>query len=113
MGKRLGEGKQASTNNDDDDEDDEVERRRERRERHTTMAGLVNEREYVPVNVDHEGYVESENALFKHVAVREREQDSTYTPATANIAPRPKSWAKTESNTQKAHKKIEALEALK
>lgn len=26
---------------------------------------------------------------------------------------RPKSWAKTESNTQKAHKKIEALEALK
>ena len=42
----------------------------------------------VPVNVDHEGYVESENALFKHVAVREREQDSTYTPATANIAPR-------------------------
>ena len=42
----------------------------------------------VPVNVDHEGYVESENALFKHVAVREREQDSNYTPATANIAPR-------------------------
>ena len=26
---------------------------------------------------------------------------------------RPKSWAKTESNTQKAHKKIVALEALK
>lgn len=140
-------GEAGLTNNDDDDEDGdegggEVDRRRERRERHTTMAGLVNEREYgehpsppslspipaaassteafssatdqtglaltsspllrhllavrrvgrgggsVPVNVDHEGYVESENALFKHVAVREREQDSTYTPATANIAPR-------------------------
>ena len=45
------EGKQASTNNDEDDDDDdegggEVDRRRERRERHTTMAGLVNEREY-------------------------------------------------------------------
>eukprot|EP00212_Chloropicon_laureae_P002606 CAMPEP_0197485050 /NCGR_PEP_ID=MMETSP1311-20131121/48_1 /TAXON_ID=464262 /ORGANISM="Genus nov. species nov., Strain RCC856" /LENGTH=46 /DNA_ID= /DNA_START= /DNA_END= /DNA_ORIENTATION= len=46
------------------------------------MAGLVNERAYVPVNIDHEGYVESENALFKHVAVREREQDSKYQPAT-------------------------------
>eukprot|EP00212_Chloropicon_laureae_P007792 CAMPEP_0197491980 /NCGR_PEP_ID=MMETSP1311-20131121/6212_1 /TAXON_ID=464262 /ORGANISM="Genus nov. species nov., Strain RCC856" /LENGTH=77 /DNA_ID=CAMNT_0043036705 /DNA_START=168 /DNA_END=401 /DNA_ORIENTATION=- len=77
------------------------------------MAGLVNERAYVPVNIDHEGYVESENALFKHVAVREREQDSKYQPATANIAPRASNWSKSESNTQKAHKKIEALEGLK
>ena len=42
----------------------------------------------VPVNIDHEGYVESENALFKHVAIREREQESKYKPAVANIAPR-------------------------
>ncbi|QDZ25188.1 hypothetical protein HOP50_16g77340 [Chloropicon primus] len=77
------------------------------------MAGLVNDRTYVPVNVDHEGFVETENNLFKHVAVREREQDSKYVPSTSNIAPRPKSWAKTESNTQKAHQKQEALEAPK
>eukprot|EP00213_Chloropicon_mariensis_P001672 CAMPEP_0197470382 /NCGR_PEP_ID=MMETSP1309-20131121/1089_1 /TAXON_ID=464262 /ORGANISM="Genus nov. species nov., Strain RCC998" /LENGTH=77 /DNA_ID=CAMNT_0043007209 /DNA_START=150 /DNA_END=383 /DNA_ORIENTATION=- len=77
------------------------------------MAGLVNDRKYVPVNIDHEGYVESENALFKHVAIREREQESKYKPAVANIAPRPRQWTKSESNTHKAHQKTEALEASK
>merc|ERR1711879_902295 len=77
------------------------------------MAGLVNDRAYVPVNVDHEGYVESENALFKHVAIRDTERDSKYEPKAANVAPRPKGWTKSESSTHKKHHKIEALEALK
>lgn len=42
----------------------------------------------VPANIDHEGYIESENALFKHVAIRDKEKDSKYVPNTANIAPR-------------------------
>merc|ERR1712010_232165 len=77
------------------------------------MAGLVNERPYVSVNVDHEGFTESENPLFKHVAIRDREQDSTYEPKATNIAPRPKTWQKTDSNTQKSHTKVEAIEAPK
>merc|ERR1712144_124750 len=88
--------------------------RERKKEYHARMAGLVNEREYVPVNVDHQGFVESENgSLFKHVAVRDREQDSAYVPSASNVAPRSKAWTKTESNTHKAHKKIETLEALK
>ena len=46
-------------------------------------------RSQVPVNVDHQGFVESENgSLFKHVAVRDREQDSAYVPSASNVAPR-------------------------
>merc|ERR1712224_714289 len=67
----------------------------------TRMAGLVNDRPYVAVNVDHEGFVESENKLFKHVAIRDREQDSPYKPTAANIAPRPRAWKSSSSNTQK------------
>merc|ERR1712216_440458 len=95
--------------------DDDAARRRgeERNKTRRAMAGLVNERPYVSVNVDHEGFTESENPLFKHVAIRDREQDSTYDPKATNIAPRPKTWQKTDSNTQKSHTKVEAIEAPK
>jgi hypothetical protein len=75
------------------------------------MAGLVNDKPYVPANIDHEGYIESENALFKHVAIRDKEKDSKYVPNTANIAPRARSWKMSESSTQKPHEKVKALES--
>merc|ERR1712019_68810 len=80
----------------------------------TRMAGLVNDRPYVAVNVDHEGFVESENKLFKHVAIRDREQDSPYKPTAANIAPRPRAWKSSSSNTQKPPRaNTEQIEAPK
>merc|ERR1711977_692220 len=105
-------------------------RERERiRARERRPPGLRRERERVPLQarrgegqgaglgvraIRFERLVESENgSLFKHVAVRDREQDSAYVPSASNVAPRSKAWTKTESNTHKAHKKIEALEALK
>lgn len=46
----------------------------------------------VPANSDAEGYPDMRLGL-KHVAVRSDGRESTYKPSTANVAPRPQTWA--------------------
>ena len=68
------------------------------------MAGLVDDRTYVNVNVDSEGQCITGIAGLSHPAVRgPPEHESAFKPRTGDVAPRRTAWKAGASNTQKPH----------
>ena len=59
---------------------------------------------YVKVNVDSEGHCVTGVAGMSHPAVRGAEEESSFRPRVADMAPRGGAWAKQGSNTQTPHR---------